>query len=211
MVELAKPENNQTPGGTPGLVIIQLAFKGKFLPVRKEAQEREGKETVADYLFELFNDIDIAAMTFEQLVKERLYAARDFSEQGVREMIERSGTRTSVGSHERTKRARVVILPHQEEFGGTEELLYDSAVEGLIQNRSIEEVVAVWSETHGELIEGDFLDLECRVLLENDEPQLEESVEELQLSGKQLSEVDNLDELSESFERQRYFEDIMRQ
>ena len=39
--------------------------------------------------------------------------------------------------------------------------------------------MAVWSETHGELIEGDFLDLECRVLLETDEPQLEESVEEL--------------------------------
>ena len=67
---------------------------------------------MADYLFELFNDIDIAAMTFEELVKERLYAARDFSEQGVREMIERSGTRTSLGSHERTKHARVVILPH---------------------------------------------------------------------------------------------------
>ena len=67
---------------------------------------------MADYLFELFNEIDIAAVTFEELVKERLYAARDFSEQGVREMIERSGTRTSVDSHERIKGARVVILPH---------------------------------------------------------------------------------------------------
>ena len=69
----------------------------------------------------------------------------------------------------------------------------------------------MWSETHGELIEGDFLDLECRVVLEADQAQLEESVEDLQLSGKQLTEVEGHDNLRESFERQRYIEEFMRQ
>ena len=91
MVEFTTPEEHQTPGENPGLVIIQLAFKGKYLPVRKEARQEDVRETVADFMFELFNGIDIAAMTFEQLVKERLFATRDFSEKGVSEMIERSG------------------------------------------------------------------------------------------------------------------------
>ena len=75
-----------------------------------------------------------------------------------------------MGLEEKRKHARVLILPHQEEFGEIEELLYDSAEEISDQKQSIAEVVAVWNETHGELIEGDFLDLECRVLLESDDP-----------------------------------------
>ena len=50
------------------MFIIQLAFKGKFLPLRKDNTEGEVRETMADYMFELFNEIDIAAISFEDLV-----------------------------------------------------------------------------------------------------------------------------------------------
>ena len=67
---------------------------------------------MADYMFELFNGIDIAAISFEDLVTQHLYAVRDFSEKGIQGMIVNSGTQSSVGLNEKAKRARVLILPH---------------------------------------------------------------------------------------------------
>ena len=118
MVELAKPEEietpGETPGATPGLMIIQLAFKGKFIPVRQETKEEEGQEMAADYMFELFANIDIATMTFDELVREQLFIARDFSEKGILKMVgnAKSGTLASVNLQDKAKKLRVMILPH---------------------------------------------------------------------------------------------------
>ena len=67
---------------------------------------------MADYMFELFNMIDISTISFEDLVTQHLYAVRDFSEKGIHDMIVNSGTQSSEGLNEKAKRARVLILPH---------------------------------------------------------------------------------------------------
>ena len=68
----------------------------------------------ADYMFELFANIDIATMTFDELVREQLFIARDFSEKGILKMIgnAKSGTLASVNLQDKAKKLRVVILQH---------------------------------------------------------------------------------------------------
>ena len=65
-------------------------------------------------MFELFANINIATMTFDELVKERLFITRDFSEKGILKMVgnAKSGSLNSVNLQDKAKKLRVMILPH---------------------------------------------------------------------------------------------------
>ena len=148
-------------------------------------------------MFEQFKDVDIKTMTLQDLITG-LFEKRNFSEAGIDTMIKASPAKlTGAGK----ARARVLLHPPHKDFVKDVEPLFDSEAKHTNETckPTIGEIIEVLSAIDDNLIEDDFLELPCEVLIEFDEEN--DQFEELKTPPTPSSSNSNRVEDTDTLER----------